>query len=196
MEPSLRQRLSWRIKAGIGATILSLLALVVAGQMELPLSALTLLMPRPGGCFNPGAIPAVIAFGLGFLMSAALILIGIIGLVMVGLGVRAGLVIAVVINAIVATLLLIPSITWGSAPPDLELFGTLAACALAPAAGIVLLLKPSAFRSSKSFVATVIVAGVLLVPGALGGVALGLELAGVAVTQPAQTQASTSQHAC
>lgn len=190
-----------RTKVGIGATVLTLLILVIPGQMELPLTVLIPLMPKNHSCFNPAAPFVFLVFlGLGLFLSLGLFAVGIVGVVLAAIGTRAGLVMSVLFNAVVTSLLLIPPITFSAyGPPDpgsLGLFAVLAVCAIVPVAAMVLLLVPAAYRWSRLFMATALVAGLLLVPGAVGGVAFGLELAGLTVIQPAPSDAGVTQHAC
>jgi hypothetical protein len=168
--------------------------LAYPGQMVLPVTALTPLMPRIGGCANlAGPLVGLLFFGLGFLLSIGLFGIGIVAVVLAARGSRAGPVVAVLFNAIVASLLLIPPLDPspnGTDQGQLVLFAFLAVCGLAPITAIVLLLVPTAFRSSRLFFATALCAALLLVPAAAGGFAFGRELAGVGVSQPANSQAA------
>jgi hypothetical protein len=184
-----------RIRVGIWVTVASLIILVYPGQMSLPLVILDPLMPRTGGCFSPlGPIVFLLFFGVGYLMSLLLLGLGIAAVVMASRGTRRGLVMAVQVNAVVASLLLIPALAADHG--ELGTFGLLAVVAVVPLTAMVLLLFPSAYRSSRQFLITTLVAAVLLVPAAFGVVALGQDLAGVGVPQPANAQPNGTQRAC
>jgi len=193
-----------RIKFGIGLTVLSLVILVLPGTMELPLSALEPLQPRMGGCANL-LIPlvGVAFFVIGFLLSAALIVFGIVAVILAGMGRGFGLVASILVNAVVATLLLLPSITFGPGPVDpqeLGLFGLLAACAVVPVAAVALLLRPAEFRSHwpsrRPLAAICVIVALVLAPGAAGLVGFGLELGGFNVQHVQTTTPVTSRAPC
>lgn len=187
-----KPRLSVRAVLGLVATGITLLLLVFPGDMVLPLLALTPVFPHMGGCANFLApLVALAFFGVGILLSFALIVTGIVAIVLTALQVRGGSAIAVVLNAIVATLLLVTPLSMGS-PGGLDqgmlgLAVLTAAAAVFPLAGTVLLSTRSLYRSSRAYVATLIVAVVLLLPGAAGLTVLALDLGGIGVFQTVTT---------
>ena len=190
-----------RVKVGIGATVVSLVFLAYPGQFALPVIVLIPLMPKSTGCFNFLAPFVFLLFvGVSLLLSVAIVGVGIVAVVLAALRFQAGLVMAVVFNAIVASLLLIGPLSFSAygAPDQGEfgLFALLAGCAIVPIAALVLLLVPAAYRSSRVFTVTALAAALLLLPGVAGGVAFGLELAGFTVSQPANSQATGTQHSC
>jgi len=85
-------------------------------------------------------------------------------------------------------------------PGALILYIFLGACALIPAAALVLLLSPTTcaswWRAPRAFLVTAIVTAVLLLPGAVELVSLGLHAAGVSSVQPAATTPVTPGHTC
>ncbi len=199
-----RRPVARRIKVGIGLTVVSLVILVLPGTMELPLSALEPLWPHMGGCAN-FLIPLVLLafFAIGFLLSAALIVFGIVAVILAGMGKAFGLIASILVNAVVATLLLLPSITFGPGPVDpqeLGLFGLLAACAVVPIAAVALLLRPAEFRSRwrspGPLAAICVIVALLLAPGAVGLATFGLELGGFNVQQVQTSTPLTSKPPC
>lgn len=187
-----KPRLPLRAILGLIATGISLLILVFPGQMILPLYALMPFTPHMGGCANFLA-PFVFLFffGLGILASLALICTGITAIVLTALRVAGGSATAVLVNAIVATLLLVVPLSMGG-PGGLDqtfvgLAVLTAAAAVFPIAGTLLLSTRALYRSSRTYVATLVVAGVLLVPGAVGLTVLALDLGGIAVFQTQTT---------
>jgi hypothetical protein len=191
--PAKRPPLSRRIKVGLVLTGVSLVLLIFPGYMALPLTALTPLMPHTGGCANFGAgIVAVAFFGLAFLLSAALIVLGILAIIGSALRSRIGLVGAVLINAVILSLLLMTPLDV-AAQHGFDIFLTVSA--LIPAAALALLLSPAVFGSwwhgGRPFVATAAAAGLLLLPGAAGSVVLGFEMAGMSFSQPTPSQTGT-----
>ncbi len=171
--------------------------------MALPLTALTPLMPHTGGCANFAApIVFVAFFGLAILISAALIGLGIAAIVLTALRIRVGLLGAIAINAVVMSLLLASSLGFslGTDPGALSLYFFLGACAVIPAAALALLLSPATFaswwRAPRAFVVTAIAVVVLLVPGAIGLVSLGLQAGGVFPVQPAVATPVTAHSGC
>jgi hypothetical protein len=200
---STRSTLPRRIKFGLGATGVSLLLLVLPGQMVLPLTPLTHLMPRWTGCANFGSPALGLAFiGLAILISCALIGLGLAAIVGTALRNRFGLVGAVGINAVVISLLLAtPLDLWLIQDSDaLGLYIRLDTYALVPAAALVLLLSPTTFaawwRSPRPFLVTAVATALLLLPGAAGLVSLGLQVGGVSSAQPAAGATSTSSVGC
>jgi hypothetical protein len=200
---STRPRLPLRLKVGLGVTGLSLFLLIFPGQMALPLTALTPLMPRMGGCANFGApIVFVAFFGVAILLSAALIGLGIASIVLTALRVRIGLLGAIVINASVMSLLLISPLDFslGTDPGAMSLYVFLSACAVVPATALALLLSPATFaswwRAPRAFLVTAIVVAVLLVPGAIGLVSLGLQAGGISSVPPAAATPVTPHSGC
>ena len=203
--PAIKPRLTRRIKFGIAATAASVMLLVFPGQMVLPLYALFPLIPR-GGCANflAGFI-FVAVLAVGFILSVVLIILGILFVVLATLRKRTGLVGAVLLNAVIfSLLLLIPLDSQPSTDPGaLGLYVLLAICALIPAAALVLLLSRTVFRSwwqsSGPFIATAVAAGLLVLPGAAGTVALGFQVRDFVAPQPAVAQPAssvTSGHTC
>lgn len=199
-----RRPVPLRIRFGIGLTVLSLVILVLPGTMELPLSALEPLWPHMGGCANL-LIPLVglAFFAVGFLLSAALIVFGIVAVILAGMGRSFGLISSILVNAVVATLLLLPSITFGPGPVDpqeLGLFGLLAACAVVPIAAVALLLQPAEFRSRwrspRPLAAICVIVALVLAPGAVGLAAFGLELGGINVQHVQTTTPLASKAPC
>lgn len=192
----IRPPLNLRIKVGLVLTGVSLVLLIFPGYMALPLTALTPLMPRMGGCPDIRAGIVLLAFfGLAFLLSAGLIVVGIVAIIGTALRSGIGLVGAVLINAVVLSLLLMTPLDF-SAQHGFDVFLTVPA--LIPAAALALLLSPAVFRSwwhaSRPFVATAVAAGLLLLPGAAGTVVLGLQMAGMSFSQSTPSQVGT--HAC
>jgi hypothetical protein len=197
-----RPPLTLRIKVGLGATVLSLAILVYPGQMALPLNVLTPLMPTMHGCANfGGPLVAVAFFGLAILLSLALICLGILAIVATALRWRFGLVTAVLINATVASLLMMTPLDYSASgdPGALSLYVLLTICAVIPLAATVLLLSPKVFgawlKSGRSFTVTAVAAGLLLVPGAAGAVDLGSQVSGISA-QPAAAVTTPIGPAC
>jgi hypothetical protein len=191
--------LTRRIKFGLGATAVTLVLLVFPGQMVLPLYALLPLMPRMGGCANFLApVIFIIFIGAGFLLSVVLIIIGIVAIVLAAVRKRIGLVGAVLVNAAVVSLLLLTPLDFPASgdPGAFGLYVLLAICALIPAAAMVLLLSRTVFRSwwhsSRPFIATAVAAGLLVLPGAAGTVALGFQVRDFIAPQPAAAQPASS----
>jgi hypothetical protein len=200
---SVRPPLPRRIKFGLGATGVSLLLLILPGQMVLPLTAMTRLMPRWTGCANFGSPALGLAFfGLAILISCALIGLGIAAIAGTALRNRFGLVGAVAINAVVISLLLAtPLNLWLVRDSDaLGLYIRLDTYALVPAAALVLLLSPTTFaswwRSPRAFLVTAVATALLLLPGAAGLVSLGIQVGGMSSSQPAASPYSTSGPGC
>jgi hypothetical protein len=151
---------SRRIKVGLVATIGALILLVYPGSWVLPVNALAVLLPR--GCTNGFAL-------LILAVSAAQ-------------RVQAGLVVAILIDMTIATLLLIPSLTFPWTQADRSSLSTsalTAVLAVIPLTADLLLVEPRAYSSKRTFQATLIASGVILVPGLAGVIAFGLELAGL-----------------
>ncbi len=193
---AIRPPVNLRIKVGLVLTGVSLVLLVYPGFMALPVIALTPLIPHTGGCANFAAgIVAVAFFGLAFLLSAALIVLGILGIIGTVLRSRIGLAVAVLINAVVLSLLLMPPLDV-STQHGFDVVLTVSA--LIPAAALALLLSPAVFGSwwhgGRPFVVVVVAAGLLLLPGVAGTVVLGLQMAGMSFSQSAPSQTGT--HAC
>jgi hypothetical protein len=166
----------------------------------IPLMSLTPHVPR-GGCFNLLAAPITLAFfGAAFVISLMLIAVGISAIVLAALQARGGITTAVIVNVIVATLLLaVPLGLIESGPLDSgsrELAALLAGSAVFPLAGASLLLSRSLYRSSRTFVATLVVAGLLLVPGVASLAGFGLDLAGVAVFSAASSSTGGQAARC
>jgi hypothetical protein len=204
-----RPALPRRIKVGIGATVVTLVILVYPGQMALPASLLTPLVPRVTGCANMGMAVVVVAlFGVAYVISGVLVGLGIVAITLTARRNRIGLVGAVLINAITISLLLtaaVPfapafAITPGLDPAVLGLFELLGVCALVPAAAIVALLSPTVFRSwwrsGRPFVATFAAVGLLLIPGAAGVVVLGSQIAGMSAPQPTTNSTGSTRATC
>jgi len=196
-----KPRLPLRAILGLCATGVSLFILVFPGQMLLPAFALMPVYPRTGGCANFLAPVVFLAFfALGIIISLALIVVGITAIVLTALRVRGGLVTSVVMNAIIATLLLVmPLSAAGFGALDqgvVGLYALAAVCAVFPLAGTILLLAPSLYSSSRTHVATLITAGMLLLPGAAGLTVLGLDLSGVAVFQAPSGEAVSQTAHC
>src|SRR5690348_13597896 len=185
-----KPRLPLRATLGLIATGISLVILVFPGDMILPLFALMPVTPHMGGCANFLApLVALAFFGLGILLSLGLIVVGIVAIVLTALRVSGGPTMAVVVNAIVATLLLVMPFSLGDPgrldQSELGLAVLMAIAAVIPLAGALLLLGRS---PSRTYVATLVTAAVLLLPGAAGLTVLALDLGGIAVLQ---TQATT-----
>jgi len=193
-------RMPWRIRIGLGLTVLTLVIVVFPGTMILPLAVLTPILPTPHGCFNFLAPLLFLAFfAVGALISLFILGLGTAGVIMGAVRNPAGLVIAVLVDATVASLLLLSPVTVtgslsGGADPGL--FAVFAACAVIPVGAIVLLLLPSAYPWRRLFVATVAAAALLLVPGAVGGAAFGLQAAGISTPPPATTPTTSTHAAC
>jgi len=199
----LRPILARRTKIGIGATVATLVLLVYPGQMALPMSALSPLMPRMSGCANfaMGFI-GLAFFGLAFVISGVLIGLGIVAVAAAARGNRKGVIGSVLINAVVISLLLMTPLEF-SPNVDAGVFGlyaVLTVCAVIPATALVLLLSPTTFRSSwhsrRPFLATAIAAGLLLLPGAAATVALGFQVASYASSQPAASPVASTTARC
>ncbi len=200
---AIRPTLARRTRIGIGATVVTLVLLVYPGQMVLPVTAMTPLMPRAGGCGNfLIGIVGLAFFGLAFLVSGALIGLGIVAVAAASRGNRIGLVGAVLINAVVISLLLMTPLGF-SPTQDLGAFGlyaVLTICAVIPATALVLLLSPTDFgsrwQSGRPFIATAVAAGLLLLPGAAGTVALGLQVVSVTSSHPAASATAPTSARC
>src|ERR1700694_4367388 len=96
----IRPALTRRTKLGIWATVVALLILVYPGQMALPASLLTPLVPRVTGCASMGmAVYVVAVFGLAYVISGVLIGLGIVAVIGAAYRNRFGLVGAVLVNA-------------------------------------------------------------------------------------------------
>jgi hypothetical protein len=194
-----KPRLPLRVILGLCATGVSLFILVIPGELILPASALEPLYPRMGGCANFLApVVFLLFFALGILISLGLIAVGITAIVLAALRARGGLATAVVVNVVVATLLLVFPLSAGGLggvdQSSLGLFALLAACAVFPLSGTILLLGPSYYRSPRTFVVTLVAAVVLLLPGAAGLTVLGLDLGGVVSHTPTVTPVSQTAH--
>lgn len=167
----------------------------------MPLTAVgPLFSAVPSPCSNFLAGPIVIAvFGFGIVMSLALVAVGIAGIVLTAVQARGGLTVAVLTNVIVATLyLLLPA---GFAPGEFANPNEVitdgafySALAVPPIAGAMVLLAPSLYRSTRTYVLTLAVAGILLLPGALGVTIFGLTVAGVALPAAEHSAASNRVH--
>jgi hypothetical protein len=187
-----KPRLPLRATLGLIATGISLVILVFPGDMILPLFALMPVTPHMGGCANFLApLVALAFFGLGILLSLGLIVVGIVAIVLTALRERGGPTMAVVVNAIVATLLLVMPFSLGG-PGGIDQSGLglavlTAVAAAIPLAGALFLLGRSLYRSSRTYVATLVTAAVLLLPGAAGLTVLALDLGGIAVLQTQTT---------
>jgi hypothetical protein len=200
---SVQPTLNRRTKLGVGATLATLVVVFYPGQMVLPLSFLSPLMPRSYGCgsFAVGIV-GLVFFGLAFLMSAALIGLGALAVIGVIRRSRIGLVGAVLVNALTISLLLMAPLEFSSNrdPAFLGLYALLSVCALIPAIGLVSLLSPTVFgswwRSGVPFIATTAAAGLLLVPGVVGLVALGAQIDNMSTSQPAASPAVSTRAAC
>jgi hypothetical protein len=171
-----------RIKIGLVATALTVVLLIYPGLWELPLSALAVLLPR--GCSN-GFVALILLPGLA--LNLILMMVGVGAVVSAAQGVKAGLVLAILFDAVVATLFLIPSFTfpWTQADRDfLYRSAWTALAAVIPLLGATLLLAPRAYASRRAFVVMVIVSGVMLAPGVVGVIAFGLRLTGVISPPP------------
>ena len=187
-----RRRVPRPLKFGLGVTAVSLVLLILPGEMGLPFTALTPFMPHTSGCANFfGPVLFLGFFVLAVLISGALITLGTVAVVLAALGNRFGLLGAIAINAVVMSLLLGSPLGFslGQDPGALSLYVFLSVCALIPAAALVLLLSPTTFaswwRAPRAFLVTAIVTGVLLLPGAIGLVSLGLQVSSVSAVQPA-----------
>lgn len=189
-----------RVIVGLCLAGVTLLLLVVPGDMILPI--LVLPAPHVGGCFNPLAgLFMVIVFGLGFLLSLLLIGVGTVGIVLATKRVRGGLITAVLVDAVIATLFLASplSFTPGEFASSSELMRNgvfYMLFALVPLASAVLLLTPKPYRSSRAFVVTLIVACLLLLPGAGGVTAFAIEVMGSGVHQTQTTPTSSQVAHC
>jgi hypothetical protein len=198
-----RPVLTRRIKVGIGATVVTLVVLFFPGQMVLPLAVLTPFMPRTSGCFNFGAgIVALAFFGLSFLISLALIGLGIAAAVALLVRKRIGLVGAVLVNAVAMSLMLMTPLEFSPSvdPGIFGLYALFTVCALIPAAALVSLLSPSVFdpwwRSRRPFIATAVAAGLLLLPGVAGTVVLGFQIASTFASQPTANSSASPHTPC
>ena len=195
-----KPRLPLRVIIGLCATGVSLFILVLPGELILPAFALTPLYPRMGGCANFLAPLVFVAFlALGVVISLALIGVGITAIVLTATRVRGGLATAVVVNAIIATLLLVMPLSepgrGGLDEGSLGLYTLAAVCSVFPLAATILLLAPSLYRASRTYVAMLIATGLLLLPGAGGLTVLGLELGGAAVfSAPSTTPVAQTAH--
>jgi len=195
-----RPRMLWRIRIGLGLTALTLVIVVYPGMMALPLAVLSPLMPTPHGCFNFLAPFLFLGFlAAGGLISLSIIGLGIFAVFMGGARFRVGLVIAVLVDALVASLLLLAPVTdtgYLSSGHDLRVFALFSAFAVIPIGAMVLLLLPSAYRGPRLFVATTAAAILVLVPGAVGAAAFGLQAAGISIPPSAATPSTSPQGPC
>lgn len=195
-----RPRLPLRAILGLCATGISLFLLVFPGDLILPAFALTPVYPRVGGCANFLAPLLLLAFFvLGVVISLVLIVVGITAIVLTATRARGGVVMSVVVNAVIATLLLVMPLSaagpGGLSQGEVGLYSLAAVCAVFPLAGTILLLAPSLYGSSRLHMATLIATGLLLLPGAGGLTVLGLDLGGAAVLQaPSATPVSQTAH--
>jgi hypothetical protein len=157
-------------------------------------------MPRSYGCasFAVGIV-AIVFFGLAYLISAALIGLGALAVIGVRRRSRTGLVGAVLVNAVSISLLLMTPLEFSGNrdPLFLGTYAVLMVSAVIPAIGLVSLLSPTVFgswwRPGVPFIATAVAAGLLLVPGVVGLVALGVQIEGMSTPQP--TISTVSPHA-
>lgn len=181
VQPAVARRpLPKRIKLGIALSVLGLVTLVYPGEMILPISVLQPFWPGVHGCANFLApVLFLVFFGVATGLTFLILLAGTLALIFTGLGKRAGLIAAVLVDAGVASLLLMtplsfPSVDVSADPGVLGLYGLMDVCALFPAAGLVLLLSPRLFAAwlptGRAFAATCVAVGLLLVPGAFGTV--------------------------
>jgi len=199
---TIRPALTRRIKVGIGATAVTLVILFFPGQMVLPLALLTPFIPRTSGCGGFGGFIVALFFGLAFLISLALIGLGIVAVVALLRRNRIGLVGAVLVNAVAMSLMLMTPLEF-SPNVDPGIFGLYAlftVCALIPAAALVSLLSPSVFdpwwRSRRPFTATAVAAGLLLLPGVAGTVVLGFQIASTFASQPTANSSASPHTPC
>ncbi|HEX9094640.1 MAG TPA: hypothetical protein VF990_00915 [Candidatus Dormibacteraeota bacterium] len=195
---AIRAPINLRIKVGLVLTGVSLLLLIFPGYMALPLTALTPLIPHMSGCANFGiGLVAIAFFGLAFLISAAIIVVGVLAVIGTALRSRIGLVGACLINALVVSLLLMTPLDFSANqdPGAIGLDILLDICALIPAAALALLLSPAVFGSwwhaSRPFVVMAVAVGTLLLPGAAGTISLGQQVAGMPYSQAAQSPTGT-----
>ena len=183
-----KRSLPKRVVAGICLTTVSMLLLVFPGGFEMPLMAVApLLSGRASPCFNFLALPLVlVVFGFGALLTVGLLAVGITAIVLTLTQVPGGLISAVLVNVVVASLylLFLSNLTPGDFSGHNELATTglfYSAVAAVPLAASALLLSPSLYRTARTFVVTLVVAGILLLPGAVGLAVFGLNVAGVTV---------------
>ena len=172
---------SRRIKFGLVATVGALVLLIYPGSWVLPLNALALLLPR--GCSNGFAVLILVP---SLAINAVLMTVGFAAVVSAAQRVQAGLVLAVLVDVTIATLLLIPSLTFPWTQADGSSLSRSAATALLaviPLAAAGLLVEPRAYSNKRTFQATLMASGVILVPGLAGVIAFGLELTGL-ITLP------------
>jgi hypothetical protein len=179
------ESLSRRIKFGLVATVGALALLVYPGSFVLPINALAVLLPR--GCSNGfEALILVPTLAINVILMTA----GVAAVVSAAQRVQAGLVLAVLIDVTIATLFLIPSITFPWRHADIGSLSTAALTALVaviPLAAAILLLEPRAYSSKRTLQATLVASGVILAPGLAGVIAFGLELTGlISLSTPIQ----------
>jgi len=197
-----RRRISVRLIVGLILTGLSLFLLFFPGDMLLPIFDIPV-MPRMGGCANfLGPVIFLFFLLLGVVVSIALIIVGIVAIVLTATKVRGGLTMAVVVDAVIASLLLMPSLgelNYGAT--DSGQLGTAAVTAVfavIPLAATVLLLARSQYRSRHSFVAALVATCLVLAPGGVGVAVLALELGGViqAPSGSSTVQTTANRPAC
>lgn len=187
-------RLSWRVIVAVGLTSMSLLLLVVPGEMVMPGLDLTALLP--GGCSRGQGILTFLALLIvGFALSLTFIVAGVIGIVLTVSRRRGGVTTLILVNAIVATVFLTPPLTFSAGDflswNDLVLGGFLDIAPGFLALGSAVLLLSTLRRLSRRFAATLIVSCLLLLPGAAGLTVFAIDVAagGVHQTQNSPTGA-------
>jgi hypothetical protein len=171
------ESLSRRIKFGLVATVGALILLVYPGSWVLPINALAVLLPRE--CSNGFAALILVP---SFAINLILMTVGVAAVVSAAQRVQAGLVVAILIDVTIATLLLIPSLTFPWTEADKSSLSTsalTAVLAVIPLSAAILLVEPRAYSSKRTFQATLIASGVILVPGLAGVIGYGLELSGL-----------------
>jgi hypothetical protein len=168
---------SRRIKFGLVATVGALLLLIYPGFLVLPINALAVLLPP--GCRNGFALLILVPT---LAINMILMTVGVAAVVSAAQRAEAGLVVAILIDVTIATLFLIPSLTFSWTLADRSSVYTSALTALLaviPLAAAILLLEPRAYASKRTFQATLVASGVVLAPGLAGVIAFGLELTGL-----------------
>jgi hypothetical protein len=133
----------------------------------------------PAGCSNGFAALILVPI---LATNLILMTVGVAAVVSAAQRVQAGLVVAILIDATVATLLLIPSLTCPWTQADRSSLSTSALTALLaviPLAAVILLVEPRAYSTKRTFQATLIASGVILIPGLAGVIAFGLKLTGL-----------------
>lgn len=173
---------SLRMKVGLIASGLTIVLLLYPGRFEIPLNALAVWLPR--GCTN-GFAAYLLVFGLA--INLVLMVTGVAVVVSAVQRVQAGLVLTTLFDVTIATLFLIPSLTFPWTQADMSSVSYAAVtglAALVPVTAAILLLDRRAYSNRRAFVVTLIAFAVILAPGIAGAIAFGAELSGLVALPP------------